>query len=92
MRFCFQSGNDASTAGEIKSTHLFRERSSLRNNEHNDVTDSNSEQPAGLQHRLHVAGCLQSTRKISTVDKRTSAHISFPYRGEKYVVLAPSSF
>lgn len=45
-----------------KKTHLIFKRCSLSNNEHDDVTHSHSEQPAGLQHRLHIAGCLRSTR------------------------------
>ena len=42
------------------SAHLIWECCSLGHNEHNDVTYGNSQQPASLQHRLHVAGRLES--------------------------------
>lgn len=37
-----------------QSTHLFVQRSSLGDYEHDDVADSDGEQPASLQHGLHV--------------------------------------
>lgn len=42
----------------IESTHLFLEFTGLSNYEHDYVADSNSEQPASLQHGLHVAWWL----------------------------------
>ena len=44
--------------GRTASVYLLWDLCHLRHNEHNEVSNGHSEEPASLQHGLHVAGCL----------------------------------
>lgn len=66
--------DDASCENNNNNNYLIFKRRSLRYDEHNDVAHSHGKQPAGLQHRLHIAGCLQDT-KHNSIQRNTLDNI-----------------